>query len=50
MKLLKDDKRAFLSAAAQAQTAVDWLLDKAGARAGCASLQDNEADRVTCSV
>lgn len=31
MKLLKDDKRAFLSAAAQAQTAVDWLLDKAGA-------------------
>ncbi len=30
MKLLKDDKRAFLSAAAQAQTAVDWLLEKAG--------------------
>jgi len=29
MKLLKDDKRAFLSAAAQAQTAVDWLLTKA---------------------
>lgn len=29
MKLLKDDKRAFLSAAAQAQTAVDWLLSKA---------------------
>ncbi|PZO52408.1 MAG: antirestriction protein ArdC [Alphaproteobacteria bacterium] len=29
MKLLKDDKRAFLSAAAQAQTAVDWLLAKA---------------------
>lgn len=28
MKLLKDDKRAFLSAAAQAQTAVDWLLAK----------------------
>ena len=50
MKLLKDDKRAFLSAAAQAQTAVDWLLDKADAQAGCASLQDNEADRVTCSI
>jgi antirestriction protein ArdC len=32
MNLLKDDKRAFLAAAAQAQTAVDWLLDKAGAR------------------
>jgi antirestriction protein ArdC len=29
MKLLKDDKRAFLSAAAQAQIAVDWLLIKA---------------------
>lgn len=29
MKLLNSDKRAFLSAAAQAQTAVDWLLDKA---------------------
>lgn len=29
MKILKDDKRAFLSAAAQAQTAVDWLLAKA---------------------
>jgi antirestriction protein ArdC len=28
MKLLKDDKRAFLSAAAQAQTSVDWLLAK----------------------
>lgn len=28
MKLLKDDKRAFLTAAAQAQTAVDWLLSK----------------------
>lgn len=28
MKLLKDDKRAFLSAAAQAQTAVDWLLSR----------------------
>ncbi|NDC59493.1 MAG: hypothetical protein EBZ50_11875, partial [Alphaproteobacteria bacterium] len=28
MKLLADDKRAFLSAAAQAQTAVDWLLAK----------------------
>lgn len=34
MKLLKDDKRAFLTAAAQAQTAVDWLLDKAGAPSG----------------
>lgn len=31
MKLLQDDKRAFLSAAAQAQTAVDWLLERAGA-------------------
>jgi antirestriction protein ArdC len=28
MKLLKDDKRAFLAAAAQAQSAVDWLLAK----------------------
>jgi antirestriction protein ArdC len=28
MKLLSDDKRAFLSAAAQAQSAVDWLLAK----------------------
>lgn len=28
MKLLADDRRAFLSAAAQAQTAVDWLLAK----------------------
>jgi antirestriction protein ArdC len=28
MKLLANDKRAFLSAAAQAQTAVDWLLTK----------------------
>lgn len=28
MKLLKDDKRAFLAAAAQAQAAVDWLLTK----------------------
>ncbi|PZO52810.1 MAG: hypothetical protein DCF16_08420 [Alphaproteobacteria bacterium] len=28
MKLLADDKRAFLAAAAQAQTAVDWLLAK----------------------
>lgn len=50
MKLLKDEKRAFLAAAAQPQTAVDWLLDKAGARAGCGSPQDNEADGATCSV
>lgn len=28
MKLLADDKRAFLSAAAQAQIAVDWLMKK----------------------
>ena len=28
MQLLKDDKRAFLAAAAQAQNAVDWLLSK----------------------
>ena len=28
MKLLADDRRAFLYAAAQAQLAVDWLLDK----------------------
>lgn len=28
MKLLKDDKRAFFAAAAQAQSAVDWLLAK----------------------
>lgn len=28
MKRLKDDKRAFLSDAAQAQTAVDWLLTR----------------------
>lgn len=28
MKLLSDDKRAFLTAAAQAQLAVDWLLAK----------------------
>ncbi|MEQ1488979.1 MAG: ArdC-like ssDNA-binding domain-containing protein [Terricaulis sp.] len=28
MKLLADDKRAFLTAAAQAQIAVDWLLSK----------------------
>lgn len=31
MKLLQDDKRAFFSAAAQAQTAVDWLLTKSPA-------------------
>lgn len=31
MTLLNSDKRAFLTAAAQAQAAVDWLLDKAGA-------------------
>ena len=28
MKLLVDDKRAFLTAAAQVQVAVDWLLAK----------------------
>lgn len=28
MKLLSDDKRAFLTGAAQAQLAVDWLLSK----------------------
>lgn len=28
MKLLADDKRAFLTAAAQAQVAIDWLLAK----------------------
>jgi antirestriction protein ArdC len=28
MKLLANDKRAFLTAAAQAQIAVDWLLAK----------------------
>jgi antirestriction protein ArdC len=28
MKLLANDKRAFLTAAAQAQIAVDWLLTK----------------------
>jgi antirestriction protein ArdC len=28
MKLLADDKRAFLTAAAQAQVAIDWLLSK----------------------
>ncbi|MEQ1819336.1 MAG: ArdC-like ssDNA-binding domain-containing protein [Terricaulis sp.] len=31
MKLLADDKRAFLTAAAQAQVAVDWLLAKSPA-------------------
>jgi hypothetical protein len=31
MKLLADDKRAFVFAAAQAQLAVDWLLDKSSA-------------------
>jgi antirestriction protein ArdC len=30
LRLLKQDPRAFLSAAAKAQTAVDWLIDKAG--------------------
>lgn len=50
MKLLKNDKRAFLAAAAQAQTAVDWLLDKAGTPVGSASLQNNEADNIRCSV
>jgi antirestriction protein ArdC len=47
MKLLKDDKRAFLAAAAQAQTAVDWLLawllDKAAAPATQAGPLQNEA-------
>jgi len=28
MNLMADDKRAFLTAAAQAQLAVDWLLAK----------------------
>lgn len=31
MKILEHDKRAFLFAAAQAQSAVDWLLDKSPA-------------------
>ena len=31
LRLLKQDPRAFLSAAAKAQTAVDWLIDRAGA-------------------
>lgn len=31
MKLLANDKRAFLTAAAQAQRAVDWLLAKSPA-------------------
>jgi antirestriction protein ArdC len=34
MKLLADDKRAFLTAAAQAQLAVDWLLAKSPAPGG----------------
>ena len=29
-KLLRDQPRAFLSAAAKAQTAVDWLIERAG--------------------
>jgi antirestriction protein ArdC len=33
MKLLADDKRAFLTAAAQAEGAVDWLLAKSPAPA-----------------
>lgn len=37
LRLLDSDKRAFLAAAAQAQTAVDWLLDKAGEGATSAS-------------
>lgn len=31
MKLLRSDKRAFLTAAGKAQAAVDWLLDKSAA-------------------
>jgi antirestriction protein ArdC len=50
MKLLKDDKRAFLSAAAQAQTAVDWLLDKAGTRNASPPHQNDEVDSLTCAV
>lgn len=36
MKLLADDKRAFLTAAAQAQVAVDWLLTKSPSPFGVA--------------
>ncbi len=43
MKLLKHDKRAFLSAAAQAQTAVDWLLTKAAPPAQQADALQKEA-------
>ncbi|MEQ1812588.1 MAG: zincin-like metallopeptidase domain-containing protein [Terricaulis sp.] len=50
MRLLKNEKRAILSAAAQAQTAVDWLLDKAGATVGSAPLRNSGADVITCSV
>ena len=40
MKLLADDKRAFLTAAAQAQLAVDWLLAKSPAPGGEAETLD----------
>lgn len=41
LKLLKDDKRAFLAAAAQAQTAVDWLLAKSPAHGASATRIDH---------
>jgi hypothetical protein len=42
MKLLTEDKRAFLTAAAQAQVGVDWLLAK-GPSPFDAELSDVEA-------
>ena len=42
MKLLKDDKRAFLAAAAQAQSAVDWLLAKSPVSTEYAQVDDAE--------
>lgn len=40
-KLLKDEPRAFLSAAAKAQAAVDWLIARAGAPSEIEAVQPN---------
>lgn len=39
MKLLRHDKRAFLTAAGKAQAAVDWLLDKSPAPVSASALE-----------
>lgn len=43
LRLVRDDPRAFLSAGAKAQTAVDWLISRAGHPAGEAEEPHNHA-------